>query len=97
MNKEKNIGIVTGGSKGIGKSISLGLAKKNTDLVITYFRDKKNAVKTCNEINELGVKCFIYKVDLSKLDQVEKFCEKIKATFKPVSYTHLTLPTKRIV
>ena len=71
MNKEKNIGIVTGGSKGIGKSISLGLAKKNTDLLITYFRDNINAVKTCNVIKELGVKCHIYKVDLSKLDQVD--------------------------
>ena len=86
MSKGRNISIVTGGSKGIGKSISIGLAKKNTDLVITYFRDKKNAVKTCNEINELGVKCFIYKVDLSKLDQVEKFCEKIKATFKQINF-----------
>ena len=60
MNKEKNIGIVTGGSKGIGKSISLGLAKKNTDLVITYFRDKKNDVKTTKENNELGAKSHIY-------------------------------------
>ena len=86
MNKGRNIAIVTGGSKGIGKSISIGLAKKNTDLVITYFRDKKNAVKTCNEIQELGVKCHIYKVDLSKLDQVEKFCEEIKATFKHINF-----------
>ena len=69
MDKGKNIAIVTGGSKGIGKSISIGLAKKNTDLIITYFRDKKNAVKTSNEINNLGSKCHIYKVDLSKLDQ----------------------------
>ena len=37
MDKGKNIAIVTGGSKGIGKSISIGLAKKNTDLVITCF------------------------------------------------------------
>ena len=66
MNEERNIGIVTGGSKGIGRSISIGLAKQNNDLVITYFRDKKSALKTANEISELGVKCHIYKVDLSK-------------------------------
>ena len=86
MNEERNIGIVTGGSKGIGRSISIGLAKQNNDLVITYFRDKKNAMKTSNEISELGVKCHIYKVDLSKLDQVEKFCEEIKGTFNQINY-----------
>ena len=73
MVKGKNIAVVTGGSKGIGKSISIGLAKKNTDLVITYFRDKKNAVKTSNEINKLGAKCHIYKVDLSKLILKDSF------------------------
>ena len=59
MDKGKNIAIVTGGSKGIGKSISIGLAKKNTNLVITYFRDKQSAIKTSNEINELGAKCHL--------------------------------------
>ena len=86
MNKERNIAIVTGGSKGIGKSISLGLAKKNTDLIITYFRDKQNEVKTSNEIIKLGVKCYTYKVDLSKLEQVEKFCEEIKVKFKQINF-----------
>ena len=35
--------------------------------------------------------------DLKKLDAVEGFVSKWVAWAKPVSYTHLTLPTKRIV
>ncbi len=86
MNSKRNIGLVTGGSKGIGKSISLGLAEKNNDLIITYFRDKKNALNTQNEINDLGVNCYIHKVDLSKIDQVEKLCIEIKNNYNQINF-----------
>tara|TARA_B100000575_G_scaffold44041_1_gene31376 strand:+ start:1956 stop:2705 length:750 start_codon:yes stop_codon:yes gene_type:complete len=86
MDFERKIGLVTGGSKGIGKSISVGLAEKSNDLIITYFRDKKNALITQNEIKELGVNCYIHKVDLSKLDQVEKLCIEIKDNHKQLNF-----------
>ena len=39
MANQNKIGIVTGGSKGIGQSISIGLSQKNIDVIITYLRD----------------------------------------------------------
>ena len=46
MSNKKKIAIVTGGSKGIGQSISIGLSEKNIDVIITYLRDKNGALTT---------------------------------------------------
>ena len=81
MANQNKIGIVTGGSKGIGQSISIGLSQKNIDVIITYLRDKDGALSTSNEIKKTGANCHIYKVDLSKEDQVEKLCDDVKNNF----------------
>ena len=48
--------LVTGSSRGLGKSIALDLAKKGQKLVINYVSDgsKDAAEATCKEIEELG-------------------------------------------
>ena len=86
MANQNKIGIVTGGSKGIGQSISIGLSQKNIDVIITYLRDKDGALTTSNEIKKTGANCHIYKVDLSKEDQVEKFCDDVKNNFNQINY-----------
>ena len=59
MANQNKIGIVTGGSKGIGQSISIGLSQKNIDVIITYLRDKDGALTTSNEIKKTGANCHI--------------------------------------
>ena len=86
MANQNKIGIVTGGSKGIGQSISIGLSQKNIDVIITYLRDKDGALSTSNEIKKTGANCHIYKVDLSKEDQVENFCDDVKNNFNQINY-----------
>ena len=86
MANQNKIGIVTGGSKGIGQSISIGLSQKNIDVIITYLRDKDGALTTSNEIKKTGANCHIYKVDLSKEDQVENFCDDVKNNFNQINY-----------
>ena len=86
MTNQNKIGIVTGGSKGIGQSISIGLSQKNIDVIITYLRDKDGALTTSYEIKKNGTNCHIYKVDLSKEDQVEKFCDDVKNNFNQINY-----------
>ena len=81
MSNKKKIAIVTGGSKGIGQSISIGLSEKNIDVIITYLRDKDGALTTLDKIKKAGSNCYIYKVDLSKEEQVEKFCNNIISDF----------------
>lgn len=64
--------LVTGGSQGIGKAISLALAEYGADLVINYRSGNELAYKTKKEIEDLGVKCSLFACDLSKLDSAKE-------------------------
>jgi NAD(P)-dependent dehydrogenase (short-subunit alcohol dehydrogenase family) len=43
MQNEKKIALVTGGSRGLGKSMALKLAEKGNDVIITYRSEKAKA------------------------------------------------------
>lgn len=60
--------LITGGSQGIGKAISLALAEYGADVVINYRSNKKLAEETKKEINEKGVNCRLVECDLSLPD-----------------------------
>src|SRR6478735_260396 len=53
MNK---VALITGGSRGLGKSMALSLAKKGIDVIITYNQQKKDAENVIKEIEALGAR-----------------------------------------
>lgn len=63
--------LVTGGSQGIGKAISLALAEHGADVVINYRSGKELAQQTFDEITAMGVKCSLIQCDLSRLDSAK--------------------------
>ena len=48
--------LVTGASKGIGKGISVALARAGCDVGVNYFSDTQGAEQTASEIRALGRK-----------------------------------------
>ena len=79
MIREKEISIVTGGNKGIGKKIALKLAKEDHDIII-FGRDEESLKSTSNEIKDTGVKCEYFKGDVADekfvIDSVNKIITK---------------------
>ena len=75
MIREKEISIVTGGNKGIGKKIALKLAKEDHYIII-FGRDEESLKSTSNEIKDTGVKCEYFKGDVADekfvIDSVNK-------------------------
>jgi NAD(P)-dependent dehydrogenase (short-subunit alcohol dehydrogenase family) len=67
FNLKGKTALVTGGSQGIGKAISLALAEYGANLVINYRSGKELAGQTKKEIESLGVQCSLIACDLSKL------------------------------
>lgn len=63
--------LVTGGVRGIGKSIALAFLKKGYRVCATYSKDEENAKQTA----EFGVE--VYKTDVSKEDEVTALFKKI--------------------
>lgn len=71
------LALVTGGSRGLGKSISLHLAKKGYDIILTYKNSKNEADKVVSEIEESGCKAFALQLDVADIKTFPNFVEKL--------------------
>jgi glucose 1-dehydrogenase len=67
FNLKGKTALVTGGSQGIGKAISLSLAEQGADIVIIYRSGHDLADQTVSEINKTGVKCLKFQCDLAEV------------------------------
>ena len=57
--------LVTGGSRGIGRAISLALAKEGCDITVIYGGNDEAARSTLEELLSLGVSARAYRCDLT--------------------------------
>jgi len=73
--------LVTGGSRGIGRGISLKFATLGADIVIDYFRNRPAAEATAREIEALGAKATIVRGNVGDPT-------KVKALFEEVARAH---------
>lgn len=75
--------IVTGGSKGIGKSIALTFAQLNANVVISG-RNKSALEETLEELREYNKNCIAISGDLSNIDEVRHLIDTAAAEFGSV-------------
>ena len=80
MNLEGKIGLVTGGSRGLGRNAAINLAKKGADVVITYYTNKEAAEHTRAEIEALGQKCAALQLDARHVQTFEDFRSRLTET-----------------
>jgi len=76
----KKVAIVTGGSGGIGKSISVILAKLGAQVVIVN-RNKISGLETERNINLKGHKAVHITTDISKIADIDKMVKKVVKDF----------------
>jgi len=77
------VAIVTGGARGIGKGISVTMAKQGAKVAIADLLEEE-AKKTAEEIEKLGGKAIAVKTDVTDLEQVKQTVAKVKETFGPI-------------
>ncbi|MGL5151758.1 MAG: elongation factor P 5-aminopentanone reductase [Clostridium sp.] len=65
------VAIVTGGSRGIGRAISLELCKAGASVVIGYEKNKEGAEETLRLINEIGGYGVLVSSDISTCEGAE--------------------------
>ncbi len=67
------IALVTGGSRGLGRTIALEVAKNGADVVLTYRQRKEEAESVAAEIEAMGRKAAVMQIDVSDLKQFDSF------------------------
>jgi NAD(P)-dependent dehydrogenase (short-subunit alcohol dehydrogenase family) len=76
------INIITGGSRGLGRSMALHLADKGQDSIITYHTKKAEAEAVVKEIAAKGAKAVALHLDASNTSTFDGFVAEVKATLK---------------
>lgn len=76
--------IVTGGSQGIGKAISLLLAKNGADVAILYVGDPSPAEETVEEILSLGARAIQMPCNIASVSEVKEAVAKVIEEFGTV-------------
>jgi len=71
------IAVVTGGSRDIGRAISVKLAKEGAKVVVNYFNSESGANETVEEIKSLGQEAIAVKADVSNLDDIAALKAKV--------------------
>ncbi|MDX8362347.1 enoyl-[acyl-carrier-protein] reductase FabL [Cytobacillus sp. IB215316] len=77
----EKVALVTGSSRGIGKSIALELAQKGYHIVINYNRSKSAALEVAKEIESLGRKALLIKANVGSIEKINDMFSEIEDTF----------------
>ena len=75
------IALVTGGSQGLGRGITLELAKRQATVVVNYVGKDEMAEKTMQELQCLGASAIKIKADVSNPKEVDRLFRQIKSEY----------------
>ena len=78
------VALVTGGSRGIGKSIAVELAKAGAKVAICYNHNEALAAKVIAEINDNGGSAKAFKADVGNSGELNALFKSVKESFGPV-------------
>ncbi len=78
---EGRVALVTGGGRGIGRAIALGLAEDGADVAVNYRRDADAAAETVAAIERLGRRAAAYSASVDDVAQCEQMVQAAVAEF----------------
>lgn len=76
---EGKTALVTGGARGIGRAISIALAKEGATVVINYNGSEERAKETAKAVEEAGGKAVVYRCNVVDFQAVETMMKDIAA------------------
>lgn len=75
------VAIVTGGTRGIGRSIILAICMEGADCAFTYIQNKAFAESLAEDIHNLGRRSFHARLDVRDYEGAKTFVEQVKGEF----------------
>jgi 3-oxoacyl-[acyl-carrier protein] reductase len=71
MSLRGKIVIISGATRGIGRSIALDLAEQGSNISFNYLKNNKKAEELEKEVGSYGVKVKSFQVDIKNYDAVK--------------------------
>ncbi|MEI6290723.1 MAG: 3-oxoacyl-[acyl-carrier-protein] reductase [Chloroflexota bacterium] len=81
LSLNEKVAIITGGSRGIGRAISLELAKRGASVVVNYNKSPEAAEEVVNEIKNAGGKAAVFMADVSVTAEAQNLVKFAVDTF----------------
>jgi glucose 1-dehydrogenase len=81
MTLHEKVAIVTGGNTGIGKSVTLALARQGANVAIDYVADQDATEALEQQVAALGERAIGVEADVSKVDDLQTLIEQTVKTF----------------
>lgn len=78
------VALVTGSSRGIGRSIALALADAGADVAIHYLHRSDEAEKAEVQIQKAGRRCIRIQADISRADEIARLVGEVEHGLGPI-------------
>ncbi len=72
--------LITGAATRVGKEVALYFARKGAHIAFSYYEDAEPWQETKQEIEALGVNCFVKKVEIRNRAEINAFVKEAKET-----------------
>jgi NAD(P)-dependent dehydrogenase (short-subunit alcohol dehydrogenase family) len=76
------VAIVTGGSRGLGRNTALNIARKGSDVIITYQSREQDAQAVVAEIEAMGRKAVALQLDTGDVATFASFADRLKVALR---------------
>ncbi|WP_437545433.1 3-oxoacyl-ACP reductase family protein [Sorangium sp. So ce367] len=81
MRLQGKIALVTGSSRGIGRSIAVRFAREGADVALTYHKSKEGAEEALAEVEAAGRRGHLFAVDVASVQSVQGLIQEAIARF----------------
>jgi 3-oxoacyl-[acyl-carrier protein] reductase len=84
MSLRGRVAIVTGGGRGIGRAVSLGLAADGATVAVNYRKDEEAAARTVADINDADGTAAAYQASVASYDDASAMVDRVISDFGQV-------------
>lgn len=88
---KNKIALVTGGSRGNGRSTVLEFARQNISTVFTYNQNKEEAAQVITKVENLGQKAVALSLNIAEASSFEAFAKQVKIELERLGFEKLDI------